>query len=227
MATSDVRKTILEIINVVQRKLGVNTTDTVSQTAHSTMLLDLLNDVIDECSDYGDWQQMFREVEVTAISSVGTYEVKASAQVKNVYEIVWDDDKSPLEVLDIQGIRHQQRRGSFGTPRHFAIVGMSAANPLFRVHPVPTTVATFDVAFFKKPRIYTTSDGGVSPSFPAKMLEQGLYAKALLEENGGDPVPQYEMAYNEYLRMRAEALNRYNADTGTDLYLVPTGGRFG
>lgn len=226
MATSDVRKSILEIINVVQRRLGVNATDTVGQTAHSTMLLGLLNDVIDECSDYGDWQQMFREVEVTAISSVGSYEVKASAQVKNIYEIVWNSDIAPLEVLDVQDIRRLQRVGSHGTPRQFAIVGMSAANPLFRVHPIPTTAATFDIAFYKKPRIYTTSDGGVTPSFPAKMLEQGLYAKALLEENGGDQVPQYEMAFNEYARMRAEALNRFNADTGVDLFITPNGGRF-
>lgn len=226
MATSDVRKTVLEIINTVQRRLAINATDTVGQTAHSIMLLNLLNDVIDECSDYGDWQQMFREVEVTAISSVGNYEVKASAQVKNIYEVVWDDDIAPLQVVEIQEIRHLQRQGSHGTPRQFAVVGMSAANPLFRVHPIPTTAATFDIAFYKKPRIYDTDDGGVTPSFPAKMLEQGLYAKALLEENGGDPVPQYEMAYNEYARMRAEALNRFNADTGTDMRIVPTGGRY-
>ena len=226
MATSDVRKTILEIINVVQRRLGVNTTDTVSQTQQSLMLLELLNDVIDECSDYGDWQQMFREVEVTAISSVGTYEVKASAQVKNIYEIVWDDDIAPMEVLEIQDIRRLRRVGSHGTPRQFAIVGMSAANPLFRVYPTPTTASTFDVAFYKKPRIYGTSDGGVTPSFPAKMLELGLYAKALLEENGGDPTPQYEMSYNEYARARSEALNRFNADTGTDMYITPVGTRY-
>lgn len=226
MATSDVRKSLLEIINVVQRRLGVNATDTVGQTAHSIVLLNLLNDVIDECSDAGDWQQMFREVEVTAIASVGTYEIKASAQVKNIYEVVWNGDIAPLEVLDIQDIRRLRRVGSSGTPRQFAIVGMSAANPLIRVVPVPTTAATFDVAFYKKPRIYSTADGGVTPSFPAKVLEQGLYAKALIEESGGDTTKQYEMAYNEYNRMRSEALNRLNADTGTDFYFTPTGKRY-
>lgn len=226
MATSDVRKTVLEIINVVQRKLGINATDTVAQTTHSTMLLDLLNDVIDEVSDYGDWQQMFREVAISAASSVATYEIVASAQVKNIYEVVWDSDIAPLEVLDIQDIRRLQRLGNTGTPRQFAIVGMSAANPIIRVHPTPVTAASFDVAFFKKPRIYSTSDGGVTPSFPAKVLEQGLYAKALLEKAGSEATKQYEMAYNEYARMRAEALNRFNADTGTDFYMVPTGARY-
>ena len=227
MATSDVRKTVLGIINTVQRRLGVSPTDTVSSTTHANMLLELLNDVIQECSDFGDWQEMFREVNVTAISSVGTYEVDASAEVKNIYEIHWDDDIAPLEVRDIQEIRRLQRVNSHGEPRQFAIVGVSGVNPLFRVFPVPTTSgALFDVAFYKKPRIYTTSDGGVTPSFPAIMLEKGLYAKALLEEAGGEPTPQYEVAYREYVQTRAEALNRFNSDTGTDMYLTPTGARY-
>ena len=226
MATSDVRKTVLQIINTVQERLGVNQTDTLTQTRQAQVLLELLNDVIDEVSDFGDWQQMFREVEVTAISSVGTYEVTVSSQVKNIMEIVWNNDISPLEVRDIPDIRRLQRVGSVGEPRQFAIVGVSGVNPLFRVYPLPNTAASFNVAYYKKPRLYTTSDGGVTPAFPAKMLEQGLYAKALLEENGGEPTPQWEINYQEYTRMRSEALNRFNADTGTDMFLTPTGKRY-
>ena len=226
MATSDVRKSILEIVNVVQRKLAVNVTSSLTETIQANLLLDLLNDVIDEVSDMGDWQQMFREVEVTAISSVGTYEIKASAQVKNIYEIVWDSDVAPLEVLDIQDIRRLQRLASHGTPRQFAVVGVSGANPLIRVHPIPTTAATFDTAFYKKPRYYTTDDGAIVPGFPAKVLEKGLYAKALLEEAGGEPTEQSKTAYAEYARVRSEALNRFTADTGTDTYFTPTDKRY-
>lgn len=226
MATSDVRKSILEIINVVQIRLGLNATAAVDSTKQSTMLLELLNDVIEETSNFGDWPQMFREVLVTAQSSVGSYEVAASANVKNVVEIAWGTDPGPLEVRTIEDLRRLQRISSYGTPRQFAIVGVSGVNPLFRTYPVPTTAKTFDVWFYKKPRTYTTSDGAVVPSFPAKVLEKGLYAKALLEEAGGEPTKQSDMAYQEFFSVVKEEHNRFTSDTGTDLYLSPTGARF-
>ena len=71
-----------------------------------------------------------------------------------------------------------------------------------------------------------TADASAVPAFPARVLVQGTYAKALLEENGGEPTPQYQTAYAEYIRMRSEALNRFNADTGTDIYFTPTGSRY-
>ena len=83
------------------------------------------------------------------------------------------------------------------------------------------TTPTFDIAYYKKPSLYITSDVSAVPAFPARMLIQGLYAKALLEENGGEPTREFQAAELAYLRMRGEALNRFNADTGTDLRVVP------
>lgn len=233
MATSDVRKDVLGIVNEVQRRLGVNTTTTLDATKLTKVILDLLNDVIDEISDFGDWQQMYREVTVTASSSVGTYEAAVSAQVKNIMEIVWDTDVSPLEVRSIEDIRRLQRLTSFGVPRQFAVVGVSGVNPLFRIYPVPNsstisnaTNGTFDIAYFKKPGLLVTTDVSAVPAFPARVLIQGTYAKALLEENGGEPSPQYQTAYVEYVRMRKEAINRFTYDTGTDVYVTPNASRY-
>lgn len=233
MATSDVRKDVISIVNEVQRRLGLSSTTDLTATKLTTVLLDLLNDVIDEVSDFGEWQQMYREVQVTASSSVGTYEIAVSSQVKNIYEFVWDTDVSPLEVRTIEDIRRLQRLASFGVPRQTAIIGVSGVNPLFRVYPVPNsstisnaTKGTFDIAYYKKPGLLTTADVSAVPAFPSRMLIQGLYAKALLEENGGEPSPQYQAAYVEYIRMRKEALNRFNADTGTDMYITPNASRY-
>jgi len=238
MSLTDVRKDVISIVNEVERRLGVDTQTSLTATKLTTVILDLLNDVIDEISDYGDWQQMFREVGVTAASSVASYKISVSADVKNVYEIVWGDDVSPLEVRTIEDIRRLQRLASFGTPRQFSIVGVSGTAPLFRIYPIPTQAAidaessaggVFDVAYYKKPRMFdatVTADASAVPAFPARVLVQGTYAKALLEENGGEPTPQYQTAYAEYIRMRSESLNRFNADTGTDMYLTPTGSRY-
>lgn len=228
MALQDVNQSAIGIINEVLRKLGLNTATNLNDSKLSTLLVDYLNDVIDEVSDFGDWQQMFREATVTAQSSVGTYELAVSGNVKNIYEIVWDNQVSPLEVRTIEDIRRLQRLTSFGTPRQFAVVGVSGTNPLFRVYPVPTTAAKFDIAYYKKPGILAavTANNSAIPAFPGRLLIQGVYAKALLQENGGEQTQEYQTAYAEYIRMRQEALNRFNADTGTDTYITPTGSRY-
>jgi hypothetical protein len=226
MSIAAVRKSVIQIVNEVERKLGVGQSTTLTDRSLTKVLLDLLNDVIDEVSDFANWQQMFREVSVTAQSSVGTYEVAVSSQVQNIHEIVWDGDIAPLEVRSIEDIRRLQRLASYGTPRQFAIVGVSGVNPLFRVYPVPTTAATFDVAYYKKPGLFETTDVSAVPAFPSRVLVQGLYAKALLEENGGEPTQEYQAAYAEYIRMRSEAANRFTSDTGTSVYITPNGARF-
>ena len=103
---------------------------------------------------------------------------------------------------------------------------------MFRVFPIPGSAQNnqnFLAAIYAKPPLYTTStaDSSALPVFPANIMIAGLYAKALLEENGGEPTQEYQAAFATYIAMRKEALNRYNADTGNDLFLVPTGSRWG
>lgn len=226
MATSDVRHQIIQIVNEIQRRLGVNTTTTLTANKQTTVLLDLLNDVIIECSDFGDWQEMFREATVTASSSVGTYEVVVSANVKRIAEIAFNNDTAPLEVRDLEDMRRLQRISSYGNVRQFAIAGVSGVNMQFRCYPIPGSNQnnqTFDVWYYKQPRLMTTADVSAVPAFPSRVLTKGLYAKALLEENGGVPSPQYQVAYQEYIVSRREALNRFTHDTGTGLRLRPAG----
>jgi len=131
MTTADIRRTVIGVINEVERKLGVDESTFLTDTKFTTVLLDFLNDVIDECNDYGDWPQMFREVLVTASSSVESYKVIVSANVKNIYEIHWANTAgesqpggqvAPLEVRTIEDMRRLQKTRGFGQPRQFAIV---------------------------------------------------------------------------------------------------------
>lgn len=230
MALSDIRQAYISIVNKVQRRLGLNPTASLTSTAHSTMLMELLNQVIDEIADSGNWQELFQEATVAASSSVGQYSVNPTGVVRTIYEIRFDTDVSPLRVVEIQEIRRLQKLAGFGRPRNFAIVGVGSANanPIIRVHPIPGSAQnnlTFNIAYWEKPVIITTADSSVQSVFPAVLLTQGLYAKALLEENGGESTPQYEVAYAEFERMKRESLNRLTYDTGTDVYFVPFGGR--
>lgn len=227
--SDDLRLSVIAIVNEVQRRLGVTPTTTLDATRHARVLLGLLNKVVDKATDAGDWQELYSETIVSAQTSVGTYSVTTTAQalVKNVYEIAFGTDTAPLEVRDTQEIRRLQRlTRPYGKPRQFAIVGVNevTGNPKFRVYPIPVTAqvsSNFNIAYYRKEPIYTAADINTVPALPGQVLVEGLYAEALLEENGGEPTPQYQVAFQEYERVRSEALNRYTADTGTDIYFVP------
>jgi hypothetical protein len=229
MATSDQYLEAIQIVNEVQRKLGVGESSFFDDNKLTTVIKDFLNDVISECNDYGSWPQFFREIDVTASSSVEAYEIPSSANVHHIYEIHFDTQVSPLEVKSVEDMRRLQRTRGFGEPRQFAVVNTSAANPIFRAYPIPganENNKVFDIAYYKKQRLLTTvsADTSAIVLLPSRMLVQGVYAKTLLEESGQEATPHYQVAYQEYLRMRRESLNRLTADTGTDLFFVPTGG---
>lgn len=228
MPVTDLRQTILQIINQVQIKLGVNTTSSLTATKLSTVLLRLLNETVDECADFGSWQELYEEVLVTAQSSVNSYVITPTSgnTIKNIYEVRFQGQTAAMYPVSIEDIRLLGQLNSYGVPIQYAVKGVdqSTGNPKMQTYPTPgvsQSGMTFNVALYNKPRLYTTSDINVTPVFPANVLIQGTYAKAMLEENGGEPTNQYQIAYQEYLRMRKEALNRYTSDTGAAMYIQP------
>ena len=227
MATSDVQLTVLGLINKVKRRMGINTVSSLSSSSdnHTLMTLDLLNEVIMEVSDYGDWQEMYRSVLIPVSAGQTTYKVSASSEIKNVLEIAHSSRGiSPLQPVDIPDIRRLQRLGTQGVPNQFSMIGVSGSRPKFAPYPVPGSNEAgtyFDVAFYKKPRLYTTSDGSSVVTFPSGVIYLGLYAKMLAEEAGGESNAQYQTAFAEYLRARKEALNRYTSDSSTFFQIVP------
>lgn len=228
MTVTDIRQTVIQVINQVQRLIGVNPTSTLTETKGATLYLRLLNEIVAECADAGNWLELYKTHTVTAQSSVSQYTIDASALVHHVYEIRWHTDHSPLEVKDIQTINRLLAKPSYGTPRQFALTGVdTTGQPKFSVYQVPTTARTFTVYFYEKPPLYTTSDSAVVLDLPANLMIAGLHAKVLLEENGGEPTRQWEAAYKNYLSLRGQALNRWNSDTGTDVYFRPMMGRVG
>jgi len=231
MTTADIRLDVISIINEVERKLGISESTTLTTRTFTTVLLDFLNDSIDEINDYGEWAQMFREVDVTASSSVESYEISVSSNVHHVYEIHFDDDVSPLFNRSVEDLRRLQKTRGTGVPRQFSITDVSGVNPRFRVYPIPgpnENGKLFDIAFYKKQRLFTTvtADSTAIPAWPSRMLVAGTYAKALLEEAGQEPTRQSERAERTYTLMRNSAYNRFKANTGTDVFIVPMGGRY-
>lgn len=225
MAATGIRKNILEIVNEARKKFALNTISSLTADKEAILMVDLLNDVIDEVSDYGDWKEMIREAVVTASSSVVDYSIETSALVKNIHEIAFADDTSPMSLETLDDILRLNRNSGVGEPRQWCVIGVdSNANPKIRVYPRPgpnQNNETFKVTFYQKPPLYTTADVSAVPEFPSRVLVAGLMARKCLEESGGTPTQQYASYQASFQNMLRDAYNRFNGDSGSDVFFRP------
>lgn len=230
MALADTKLTILQVVNEVQRKLSLRATSTTTDTAHARVLVDLLNDVIEECADQGDWVQLRGSQVVSAVSGQAVYNVPVSGTTESIHHIeeVRVSGRSPaLEpFFDIGDYRRLNSLSSRGRPNQFTIVGEdSRGNPTIGVWPTPGANEDglrITVHFYYKPRRYVAgTDDAETLAIPGRILVQGLLAKAILDESGGAPTPQYQAAYAEYERLKKQGLARFTSDTGGVLRIQP------
>lgn len=230
MALGDTKLTVLQVVNEVQRRLMLRPTSTTNDTQHARALVDMLNDVIEEVSDRGEWVQLRGEVDVSCVSGRGVYELPVSGStesIHHVHEVRVSGRYPPLEwFFDISEYRQRSVLQSYGKPVNAAIVAEdSRGNPTIGFWPRPGANEEglrATVYFYFKPRKYIAgTDDAEVLALPGRILVHGLHAKALLDESGGAATPHFQTVYAEYMKMVGQALNRFNADTGTTLRIIP------
>lgn len=224
MSIGDIRFTVLQTVNEVQRKLGLAET-ALTANRISKELVDHINDVVADLSDFGNWMEALTTAKVTAQSSVRDYTIPTSAVVKNIGDVYLSTKQGPLNSLDIQTMRILTRVTARGEPSQFCIFGTdSNGNPVIRVRPTPDTSqigAMFSILYYVKPSIYTTADASVVIPFPARVVVLGTLAAFTLRESGGAPDDKFTMFNNQYQETRRTALNRFNSNTGWDVSFQP------
>lgn len=230
MPISGVRYTVLEVVNEVQRKLGLNSTVALSTNKQSIQMVDFINDICDDLSDFGNWQEALVTANVTCVSGQCNYSVSTSANIKNIGDIYFSQRRGPLSSITINDMRVLSRVTATGTPTQFTIFGTdSNGNPNIRVRPIPAAAedgGLFSILYYVKAPKYTTSDASEIIPFPGSVVVNGVLAMALLNESGGSPTDHYTRVQQDYLASRKEALNRFNGDTGWDVSFTPSrGGR--
>lgn len=219
---SDTRDTVLNIINEVRRRLGVPVVSAITDDDHSRVMLDYLNDVITYISDWGDWKETLREIEVTASSGIRDYTIETSAVVKTVKEVVFGDNIASMRVVTVEDIRRHVRSSATGQPIYWSIVGVNSTtgNPVMRVSPEPSTDQnneTFKIMYHERPRRLTTSDGSYVVPFDSRIVVKMLMALALLDESRGTQNIDYATEFAQFENALKENYNRYNSDNGTDV----------
>lgn len=225
MSIGDIRFTVLQTVNEVQRKLGLDVTSSLAANKISVELVAHINDVVANISDFGDWQECLATAMVTAQTSVRDYFVQTSAVIKNIGDIYISTRRGPLNSVDIQTMRILTRSTSYGQPSQFCVFGTDVnGNPLIRVRPTPDTSqdgSMFSILYYTKPPIYTTADGAVVIPFPARIVVMGTLAAYTLRESGGAPTNMYTQYNNDFVEGRRSALNRFNGNTGWDVSFSP------
>ena len=226
MPISDIRYSVLEVVNEVQRKLGLTATSSLIANKLSIQMVDFINDICDEISDFGDWQETLVTANITCVSGQTDYFVNTSANIKNIGDIYFSQRRGPLININIDEMRVLSRVTATGTPSQFTIFGTDInGNPNIRVRPKPAQSedgGLFSILYYVRAPRYTTSDKDSIIPFPGKIVVLGVLAKAILNESGGSPTDHYSKTQSDYLSARKDALNRFNGDTGWDVSFTPS-----
>lgn len=226
MSLGELKYTVLQTVNEVLRKVGLNEVATVGANKLSKQIVDHINDTVSDLSDYGNWQETLVTANITAQSSVNNYVLQTSAVIKNIGDVFSSTRVGPLMAVSVGEMRIMTRVTSYGEPSQYSIFGVDAAtgNPNIRVRPTPVSAnlpSLFSVLYYIKPPMYTTSDDAVVIPFPARVVVQGTLAAYVLNESEGSPTAMYQSYQTNYVEMRREAFNRYNFDTGNNIAFTP------
>lgn len=228
MATVDSRRSVLDIVNEVRKLTGLNTVSRLDADKHSLVALRMLNNVVAEISNYGDWHELIATTTVLCSSSVNTYSLGINSVVKNIWEVAVSGQRQSLYPTELADILRFERGGGVGVPRRWTIQGVDTkGNPKIKVHPQPGANENGQamwIVYFLKPQLYDTTSADVQVVFPANVVIQGLYAAVLTEEAGGLFTKESLDAKESYLTLLKEELNRYNADSGagSQIQIIPS-----
>lgn len=226
MGIGDIRYTVLEIVNEVQRKLGLSPTSSLTTNSLAIQLVDFINDVTSDISDFGNWQETIVSANITAVSGQANYSITTSANIKNIGDIYFLPRNGKLRFVTIEDMRIMTRVTSFGAPSQFTLFGTDAGgNPIIRVRPTPASNEDgklFSVIYWTSPIKYSTADAALRVPFAGDLVVAGVMAKAVLNESGGSPTDKYTVFQKEYLDMRKEVFNRFQGDTGWSTSFRPS-----
>lgn len=226
MGIGDIRYTLLQVVNEIMRKLDLSTVASLGANKLSIQMVDFINDICNDLSDFGNWQETMVTANVTAVSGQSDYSIATSANIKNLGDIYFSNRSGALRSSTVQDMRILTRTTAVGTPTQYTIFGTdNNGNPNIRVRPIPGASEDgelFSALYWIRTPQYTTADNSTLIPFPGEVVVHGVHAMVLLNESGGAPTNQYTAKYNDYLQARKEALNRFNGDSGWTVSFTPS-----
>jgi hypothetical protein len=219
------RYTVLEIINKVLTKLGVDTVTAVNDTKFSTVLVEYLNNVCEDLSNHGDWPVMRHEQTYSITSIKRDYEASlAAGYFRNIKKVRVSGRQSYMRPEDPDVLNLRVVASSKGTPNTYTIISATVDNPVIRIEPMPDNNDNMVVTGFK---VYQdldvsayTSIASLVPPWNGPLMVEGLHAKALWHEGGNTETPEFMIATKIYELSKSKEFARFTSMTDTVVQIV-------
>lgn len=225
---------VIDIVNEVRKLLQYNTVTRLDADKYCDVHLRLLNQIVDEISNYGDWPELYATCTVLAQSSVVDYCLCSAVNpvtdpIQRIYEVAFEGQRQPLYFISLQefNMQNRGRGGSTGQPKMYTIRGTDQyGNPRFSVFSQPGTQQSnqgqgFNITYYQKVGTYDKTTADQVVPWPANMVIVGLYATALVEESGGVQTKESQDAYATFKSLLERSQQRHTTDTDVDTHLVP------
>ena len=225
--------TILEIVNEVCDRMNIRRVTTTNQNAFTKNCINLLNDIMEEMTDFGTWNELQASASVTMVCGQSIYTIDtttlatAKQFIHSIQEVAVSGRVPPLEpISDKNEFRMLNRVNTIGQPSRYIIEGVDTlGNPRLGIFPRPGANYAGNEAFVKfqvlPPKYVAGSDDSVVVPFPGRVVILGLVAAAILDESAGAETRQYQAAQLKYLAARNNALGRQTAKTGEYVRVQP------
>lgn len=209
--------TYLQAVNSVLRRLRENEVSTVSETAYSKMIGELVNDAKSSVEAAYGWNALSETLTATTTVNVFSYVLTGSGVRFRVINVINDTSDTFLRLAPVSYMTQQFLPTSpqKGAPQYYNFNGQDAnGDTLVDVFPIPDTAYTlrFNVIL---PQDTLTSDNTLI-KVPADIVILNAYARAVVErgEDGGLASSEaYALARNlmaDYISLES---NRYLEDT--------------
>jgi hypothetical protein len=209
--------TYLQAVNSVLRRLRENEVSTVSETAYSKMIGELVNDAKSSVEAAYGWNALSETLTATTTVNVFSYVLTGSGVRFRVINVINDTSDTFLRLAPVSYMTQQFLPTSpqKGAPQYYNFKGQDAnGDTSVDVFPIPDTAYTlrFNVIL---PQDTLTSDNTLI-KVPADIVILNAYARAVVErgEDGGLASSEaYALARNlmaDYISLES---NRYLEDT--------------
>lgn len=197
--------TYLEMVNKVLRRMREKEVNSVSATAYSRLIGDLVNDVKDEVEQAWNWNALRYTFSISTIPEMFNYVLTGSQQGSRLINAWNDTVKTQLQQMSTeQAERYFLVNRGPGTPLRYSFNGVNVDGDVqVDVWPIPNGVYELTFNMFVPQDILV--DDGTVVRVPWKPIVEGAIARAI-QERGDDGATGSEIQNGRYKQALADAI---------------------
>lgn len=197
--------TYLQLVNTVLRRMREKEVNSVSSTAYSRLIGDLVNDVKNEVENSWDWNALRFTYVVNTTSGLFNYilvNAKAGTKILHAWNDTSKNELGMMSTVDAE-IKYLVDRQT-GSPFAYNVNGVNVDGD-YQVDVYPIPDATYALTFNTIVPQEDLSDDTDVLKIPSRVVIEGTIARAIQERGEDGGVPS-ELAYGRYQKALSDAI---------------------